>query len=398
MQTTEQDLAVPVSPASNQPEIDNHLTQEEADLIFKRAEEEIKPILRKLRRERFFQNALEVFCWLGILGSIVGMVYQIITYPHTLVVLYTRAKPASITTMLDLPTPTLAPVTLTRSATTATTGTGHQDARAASGILTFYNGKASQQTIARGTVITGKDGIQISTEQAITLPAANPPYFGQATMSATTLQTGGRGNIHAFDINGTVSGSVFVKNLSAFTGGRDTRTFRAVAPHDIQGLTSTLKTMLTQAFTTAFTLQPNEAAIPTNCHTTTTTTHQVGEEAQSVTLTASKICSAVAYNQVELTREAAAAFTKTRPAATYHLVGSIQTSVLSISPLAVIISGKWAYTFTPDYEQSLARQIEGDTPNQARKVLLRTRVISYASIPGTLPPDAMYINFLVLVG
>jgi hypothetical protein len=66
-------------------------------------------------------------------------------------------------------------------------------------------------------------------------------------------------------------------------------------------------------------------------------------------------------------------------------------------PLFVVISGKWAYTFSPDYEQLLAQQIQGDTPAKARASLLKTGVISYASVPETLPP-AMYINFLVLVG
>jgi hypothetical protein len=374
---------------------------DDPEQIFVRAVAEIdtQPLtLPKKQVNLFWQNVLEILVCLGMVGSLIGLVYQVITYPHTLVILYAKEYPASITATLDVPTRTLAPVTVTYSHSTPTTGHGHQDARAASGILTFYNGNASQQTIARGTVITGSDGVQVRTDQAVTLPPANPPSFGQATLTATMLQTGSKGNIHAFDINGTVSGSVFVKNLSAFTGGRDGRDYKAAAQQDLTALTSTLTTTLTQAFTNAFPLRQGEQDIPTQCHTTTSANHQIGQEAQSVTLTASKTCLAVAYHQDELTRKATTAFTQTKPAANYHIAGSVQTTIQSVSPLTLTINGKWVYTFSQDYEQLLAQQIARDTPAQARKVLLRTGVISYASIPNTLPPEAMYINFVVLVG
>lgn len=396
MQQIEKEPALPVAPAEPISE-SLHLTPEEADEIFKLAEEEIQPILRKLRTDRFTGWVQGFLCVSLILFSIAGIVWQCITCPHTLVVLYVKAQPASITARLDVPTRTVEPVTITRSATTLTTGKGHQDARAASGMLTFYNGNANQQTIAIGTVITGSDGVQVSTDQAVTLPAANPPYLGQATMTAITLQTGSRGNIHAFDINGTVSGSVFVKNLSAFTGGREARDYQAVALQDLTNLTTKVNETLAQAFTTAFSLRQGEQALPTRCHIATSPTHQVGQEAQSVTLTGVKTCSAVAYNSQQVEQQATAAFSQTKPAAQYHIVGSVQTTVQSVSPVSVTISGKWVYTFTPDYEQFLAQQIEADTPAQARKVLLRTGVISYASVPNTLP-SSMYINFLVLVG
>jgi hypothetical protein len=190
---------------------------------------------------------------------------------------------------------------------------------------------------------------------------------------------------------------VLVRNLASFIGGRDARDFPAVAHTDIDSLTRTVRTTLAQAFTTAFPVRPGEQAQPTNCRTVTTANYQIGEEAQSVTLTSIKTCSALAYSQGELTREATAAFTHTRPAPSYHLVGSLQTTVQSVTPVSVAIRGKWAYTFSPDYQQRLAQQIHGDTPAKARASLLKTGVISYASVPETLPP-AMYITFLVLVG
>jgi hypothetical protein len=208
---------------------------------------------------------------------------------------------------------------------------------------------------------------------------------------------GSAGNIAAYDVSLALSSSLTVKNLSAFTGGRDARTFKAVAAHDLTSLTTTVNTTLSQAFPNAFSLQPGEAAIVTHCTTKATPNHQAGEEAQTVTLTVSKTCSAVAYNQSQLTRAATAAFTRTRPGATYHIVGDVQTTVQHLSPFTMTLRGKWAFTFSQGYQDYLAQHIQGDDPAKARAYLLNTGVISYASVPNTLA-SADYIDFFVLVG
>ena len=400
MQTTDQSLDVAVSPATTQ-DIDAHLTPEEADAILQQAEAEIQPLLRKMRKDRFTGWIQGVVCVSLILFSMGGIVWQCITYPHMLVVLFTKAKPASITAMLDVPTRTLAPVTITRSATTATTGTGHQDARAASGILTFYNGQLQSITVPNGSVFTTRDGEQIVTTQDAVIPAADPsttpPTYGQATVYAQAVHTGASGNIAAFGISGPCCApSVVIKNLTSFHNGQDARSYKAVAQLDIQSLTATTNQKANRDIPQAFSLRPGELVQPTNCTTKTTANHAPGDEATSVTVTTVKTCSAIAYNQDELTREATAAFTKTRPAAPYHLVGNVQTSVKSVSPLFVTLSGKWAYTFSQDYKHLLAEKIEGDSPAKARASLLKTGVVTYANVPSTLPA-AMYINFLVLV-
>lgn len=377
------------------------LTEQEVDKIFAEAVAELQPLLRKMRRDSFFEIAEMVVCFCVILGAYAGILYQCITFPHTLVILYTKATSASITATLNVPVRTLAPVTITRSATIATTGRGHQDAKAATGYITFYNGLSTGQTVLAGTVLTGRDGVQIALTQDAIIPAADPtttpPTDGYVTVSAQAIQTGVKGNIAAYDVFIVFSSSLTVKNLAAFTGGRDARTYRAVAAHDLTTLTSTANDSVTQAFPTAFPLQPGEAAIPTTCTTKATPDHQTGEEAQTVTLTLAKTCSAVAYSQSQLYRAATQAFMQTRPARNYHLVGSVHTTVKSVAPLTVDLRGKWAYTFSPVYKQFLAEGIAGDSPEKARAYLLKTGVISYASVPNTLA-SADYIDFLVLVG
>lgn len=400
----EKQPSAPADPASqplqNVPRVQDE--DDDPDQIFIRAVAEIdtQPLLQKKARYTvayFLQDAL---CLTMVCIGIAGIIWQCITYPHMLVVLFTKAHPASITTTLDVPTQTLAPITITRSATIATTGTGHQDARAATGHLTFYNGLSTGQTISAGTVLTSRDGEQIVTTQDALIPAADttttPPTDGYVTVSAHVVQAGSKGNIAAYDVSVVFSPSITVKNLAAFQNGQDARTFRAVAQRDVQTVTKAVNDTLIQAFPPAFPLQPGEAAQPTNCMAKATSNHQTGDEAQTVTLTMAKTCSAVAYNQRQLTHTATATFTKTRPAATYHVVGSIQTILRRVSPLTVTLSGKWAYTFSQDYQDFLAEYIQGESPSQARSYLLRTGVISYASIPAQLPA-AMYINFVVLV-
>lgn len=375
------------------------LTQAEAEEIFAQAVAEIEtqPLIKK--RERVaIGDILELSFDLGVLLLfLLGSLSLAITYPHTLILLYTKAIPAHLTATLDVPTRPFAAVTLTRSATAPTTGTGYQDARAAAGWFTFYNGLSVVQTVPSGTVFTGRDGERIRTDQPATVPANAPPEDGYVTVAAHALTPGGKGNIAADDVALAVSSSLTVKNLTPFTGGRDARTYKVVAATDLQTLTVTLNETVAQAFPTAFPVQPGEAALPTHCTTKATPTHQPGEEAQSVTLTIAKTCSAVAYHQSELTRAARAAFTQAQPGKPYHIVGRIETTVQSVSPLTVTITGKWAYTFTPAYEQLLAQQIQGDSPAKAQAYLLNTGVISYASVPHTLA-SAEYIDFVVLVG
>jgi hypothetical protein len=379
---------------------------DDPDVIFAKAVAEIdtQPLVQvKRRRTGAFTLAdvLEgMFLMSVLLVGFFGILWQCITFPHTLVIVYVKANPASITATLDLPTRTLAPVTLTRESTALTTGHGHQDAQVATGTLTFYNGMFTAQTVPRGTVFLASNGVKIATSEAVTIPAsdptANPPQLGYATVTANALQAGASGNIAAYEINTTFINGVSVKNTNSFYHGRDARDYQAVAPTDLDRETAQVTQTLFTAFQTAFPVRLGEQAQPTTCHTTTTADHGLGQEAQTVTVRSVKTCSAIAYNSQQLESQATAAFTQTKPGPQYHLVGSVQTTLQSVTPVSVTISGKWAYTFSPDYEQVLAQSIEGDSPAKARKVLLQTGVIAYASIPNALPPS-MYINFLVLV-
>lgn len=373
------------------------LTPREADDIFKRAEQELRPLLQTMRRQRLLYWLQDFVCLSLIVFAMAGMVWQCLTYPHTLVILYARTYPATLTATLAVPTRPLAPVTLTRSQTAPTTGRGHQSARAAIGILTFFNGNFSPHYIPLGTVFTGSDGVKIATSEAATVPAAQPPQFAQVQVAASASTTGSQANIAAGDINRALSGDLLVKNLTPFTGGRDARDFQAVAQADLDELTRTTAQRVTQATPQAFSLRAGERVYETSCATKTTADHALGDEARSVTVKVTTMCQGIAYSHMMLANKATAAFAKMRPGVQYHLIGSVATTIQSASPLIVTMRGQWAYTFTPVYEQELAEKIAGATPTEARKLLLHTGGIADASIPAKLPSDWSLIDLLVLV-
>jgi len=342
---------------------------------------------------------LTLLCLFSFAG---GTVIALLTYPTVTIDVVPVTRSVTLTTPLALPTRILAPVTLSKAETAPTTGHGHQEARAATGTLTFYNGLFTVQTVPIGTVFTGSDGVKVATSAAVSIPASNPaatpPQFGEATVAASALQAGSAGNIATDEINTTFGNGISVKNTSVFAGGRDERSFHAVAPPDIESLTSTLKTTLSQQMPQAFVLRPGEAVQPTHCTFSATPNHPAGAEAHTVTVQATSTCAGLAYNSEQMSQQATALFTQqTAPGANYQLVGEVQVQLVGVTPLTVSCRGLWAYTLSQDYEQFLAGQIAGDSPQQARKYLLHTGLLSDATVPDTLPPDPAHIHFQVLI-
>ena len=97
-----------------------------------------------------------------------------------------------------------------------------------------------------GTTLTGTDGVQVTTDADATIPAGNPPAYGQVTVPAHASNSGSAGNIQALAINTTVH-AVFVKNLRAFSGGQDERNFQTVTKTDIDNTAQSLKANLAQS-------------------------------------------------------------------------------------------------------------------------------------------------------
>ncbi|SRR5260221_6233557 len=312
-----------------------------------------------------------------------------IVNPYTVTVsLLAKSQQLTLTGTLNLGR-VLNPITLSQSQTVPTTGHGHQDAKRAVGYITFLNGQFTQVTVPAGTTFTGNSGEQIITDQDAVIPAAspNPPSLGQVTVSAHAITPGSAGDIQALDINGTLSSSLFVKNLNAFTGGQDERDFKAVAKSDIDLTASQLKSTLIQGTQGVLQgeLKQGEELQMLQCSPTVTPDHQIGQEAISVKVTATETCSGIAYNgdalQSKVTELLNSQAIK-KLGESYSMLENPQISIIQATvnstPPTVSLSFKaqsaWVYALTGAEQKHIKELIAGKSKDEALSLL--------ASLPG----------------
>ena len=349
--------------------------------------------------------------------------------PTPTITLVPVERDLSITaTMMAVPgTPTgahiqaslLPPLTLIQTKTAMATGKGHQDAEAAMGTITFYNGLFTSQTIAAGTILTDSAGVQVVTDQLAVIPAAwatTPPTYGQVIVSAHALEPGPQGNISVRDINQACClPSVLAQNIAAFHGGQHKRDYTVVTRQDLDHGVESLTTTLIQSSHAAFTAQltAHEALVTPACTRSVTADHQAGAEAATATVTVSEQCTAIAYDAAALQEQATQVLTSElaqRVGTHYSLVGTVQASVLhariidqkrEVARLTVNIEGTWMYQFSQQELQRIRQLIAGKTQPQAVRMLLGLPGIQRATIEGigenrSLPKDSSRIQVRIL--
>jgi hypothetical protein len=311
--------------------------------------------------------------------------FYFILNPYTVTVtLYTRSQQEGVTGTLILGR-VISPLTLSQSQTVPTTGHGHQDAKAATGYITFYNGEPVQQFVAAGALLTSASGMHIVTTQDATIPAANltanPPVFGHVTVSAQATIVGSNGNIAAYDINEPCcAASVVAKNTAPFQGGQDERDFQTVAKSDISNTAAPLKTILDQSMQNTLTgqLKSGEALTSQHCTQTVSADHQPGQEATQVKVTVSEACSGIAYNEQELTSDVTKLLTAqaTRKFGTgYSMLDTPQVDITqaAVQSTNVMLSFKaqstWIYALSPQQQHAMKQLIAGKSTEKALQLL-----------------------------
>ncbi len=320
-----------------------------------------------------------------------------------------------------IPARLLPPLTLIQTTTAMATGKGHQDAEAAMGTITFYNGLFTSQTIAAGTTLTGSDGVQVVTDQLAVVPAAlatTPPTYGQVTVSAHAFGPGPQGNIPVRDINQACClPSVLAQNTAAFQGGQHERDFTVVTREDLDHGVASLTATLIQSAHAAFTAQltTNEALVTPACTRTVTADHRAGAEAAPVTVTVSERCTAIAYDAAALRERTTQVLSRElaqQVGAHYHLVGAVRVSVLhariidqkrEVARMTVHIEGTGLYQFSQQELQRIRQLLAGKTSSQAVRILLGLPGIQRATIEGveenrSLPKDSSCIQVRILFG
>jgi hypothetical protein len=307
----------------------------------------------------------------------------------------------------------LSPLTLTESQTVSTSGHGHQEATHATGTLTLYNGSFSSQTMNAGTVYTGSDGVQVAIDQTVTIPAANPPYVGQATVTAHAIQVGASGNIQAGDIS--ITGNTLQIRNTQFQHGQDARDFQKVTKADRDTTVAILQAKVTASMIAALQgqLTAAEQLQMKPCRPSVTADHGVGEEATQLTVTVSETCTAVAYNAQDLTTQATRLLTTQatkKIGSGYMLYGNVQVTVTkattTTNTTAVLLSfttqGTYVYQLTTKAQQDIKTLIAGKPRETALRQLVTLPGLSHVSINGVpddqrIPDDVTHIHILILV-
>ncbi len=368
--------------------------------------------------------ALVALCTL-IIGAGSSMCLVFLFTPSASVTIVTASRQLTTTSALQLVTngtadPTknqiagrvLLAITMSQQKTLPTTGTVHQMAQAAHGLLTFYNAAPYAQTIEAGTMLTGADGIQVVTDHDAMIPAAIMPTEGQVTVSAHTAITGLQGNIRASDIYGQCCRlNVFVAN-GMFHGGQDARTYQTVTQQGITSVVNNLKANLEQSVQAAFQIQvqPSETlVIPLACTSKVTTDPRIGEEATHVQVIIDETCIGTVYTTQALTALATQRTTldaNTRLGTGYTTTGvhtritQIHSTTHDSSELTIISVSSWMYPFTQEQQDAMKAMIGGMSKDKATATLLHMAGVQSVSITlknsTTLPTDEQHISILFL--
>lgn len=99
----------------------------------------------------------------------------------------------------------------------------------AHGVLTITNGSVIAQVIPAGFTIQN-----VVTDTAVYVPPGNANGYGRATVSAHATLSGQSGDFTTLAINQVIGSSVYIRNLSAFIGGRDAYSVKFATPQDKQ--------------------------------------------------------------------------------------------------------------------------------------------------------------------
>jgi serine/threonine protein kinase len=273
-----------------------------------------------------------------------------------------------------------------QSRTVTASGQASTPATQAHGTLTFYNGEAVSQVVGKGTLLTGSDGVRVVTDAEADIPAAKAPTYGQISVPAHAIDSGARGNIPALDINQACcsnNDTIFVKNLSAFTGGQDPQSYTFVQQSDIDGAVAALKPALVGSARTAFASlkgSGEESVGDPQCTSQVNSDHRAGERASSVTVTVTASCSGLVYDRnsvitlvtallnADIARSYGSGYRPTQPVQTR--ISAARVSDRS-AVLTVQASGTWRYQFSAAQLVTFKQLIAGHDPEQARAILRR---------------------------
>lgn len=261
----------------------------------------------------------------------------------------------------------------------------------AHGEVTIYNRTSLPKTFTKGTSLTG-GGLKFTLTDAVTVASrsAGSDYVdvpGKATVSVTATTIGTEGNLQAnteFTIASYSKDTYVGKNTTAFTGGSSS-TIRVVQQADKDSLLASLQSSL---LTTAKSeleqgLDPSEGlylASGSATFTTTSTSAEVGDEADQLTITLELDAQAVKYRLSDVETLVSKAITSSIPS------GFVRSSS---PPTVQIDSGVVQKDGSIEVQAEVAVQLVPELDTTTIKNLIRGKSLSelpslFANIPGYL--------------
>jgi hypothetical protein len=371
------------------------------------------------------------FTFMFILLLVAGTIVFARVFPQTATVRITPKSSKqngsySITAVTNTPDTTqyqvqarqLSYTTLHQSKTVNSTGIYQDSGLQAIGEITFYNGMVIPQVVKAGTVFTDKNGIQISNDVDAIIPAADPPTEGEITVDAHAVHVGLNGNIAALDINiecCTTNHTIFVRNLSPFTGGKDALSYTFVQQSDVDSAANSLAQSLVPNAKSSLQSQvhANEQLITQpECTNTVSSSHNAGDKVDKVDVSIIVTCTGEVYDRsaVEVVATNLLKQEATQKLGTsYALLDKtikitvIQTKVIDANKgtvsLQVKTEGLWGYQFDTPQKQKLLKLIAGKTQADAIKILKQQTGVLDVQIDagiGNLPTDSAKISIEII--
>lgn len=309
--------------------------------------------------------------------------------------------------------------------TVTATGMNQTNAAQAKGTLTFFNGSFTTPfTVPANNFVTGADGVVVATDTTITIPASNPnaQTDSSASVSAHAVSGGAKGNIAALDINQPCcinNNSVFVKNLAAFTGGRDGQRYTFLQQSDVDNVDKAISGTLAEQELSALRSQLGANALPPQvgsqkCSNSATANQPIGDtgvNVTSATVTVSVGCRLEGYDHAAAQKMVAAQLTQQAQSmlgASYTLAGNVQVQVDAQSPrfdnnrdnnnILVDAKGVWVYQLSAAQQRQLVALIAGKSSADASQLLKQQSGVSNVRIQGSgaiLPTDVQQIMIVI---
>jgi hypothetical protein len=227
------------------------------------------------------------------IAAILAQVF-LATHPFIAHVSIQASQIADIAHVYQLP-----PVTTKQSQIVVTTGHKHIPATQGHGTIVFYNGLTSPQVIEAGTLLVGRDGEEIVTDETAYTPAGNLSSNGSVNVPAHAVNPGVEGNIQSGDIYGPCCRQFIQAVNSQFKGGHSARDYQLVTKSDISNATADLLANLKINFK----ISPDETLLtPVPCSSKTTSNHKPGDISSQVVVSVVQICHPSAYRLSDIQR------------------------------------------------------------------------------------------------